>query len=36
VLPFSLNPILGDATMETLWSLIGIVLGTPTYNFWGG
>jgi hypothetical protein len=35
-LPFFLGLILGDATMGTLWSLIGILLGTPTYNFWGG
>jgi hypothetical protein len=27
--------ILGDVTMGTLWSLIGILNGTPTYNFWG-
>jgi hypothetical protein len=35
-LPFFLGLILGDATMGTLWSLIGILIGTPTYNFWGG
>jgi hypothetical protein len=34
-LPFFLGLILGDVTMGTLWSLIGIALGTPTYNFWG-
>lgn len=35
VLPFFLGLILGDVTMGTLWSLIGIVIDTPTYNFWG-
>jgi hypothetical protein len=35
VLPFFLGLILGDVTMGTLWSLIGILIGTPTYNFWG-
>jgi hypothetical protein len=35
-LPFFLGLILGDATMGTLWSVIGLLLGTPTYNFWGG
>jgi hypothetical protein len=34
-LPFFLGLILGDVTMGTLWSLIGLLLGTPTYNFWG-
>jgi hypothetical protein len=34
-LPFFLGLILGDVTMGTLWSLIGIAIGTPTYNFWG-
>lgn len=34
-LPFFLGLILGDVTMGTLWSLIGILIGTPTYNFWG-
>jgi hypothetical protein len=34
-LPFFLGLILGDCTMGTLWSLIGLLLGTPTYNFWG-
>ena len=35
VLPFFLGLILGDCTMGTLWSLIGLMLDTPTYNFWG-
>jgi hypothetical protein len=35
VLPFFLGLILGDVTMGTLWSLIGLAIGTPTYNFWG-
>jgi hypothetical protein len=34
-LPFFLGLILGDVSMGTLWSLIGLLLGTPTYNFWG-
>jgi hypothetical protein len=35
VLPFFLGLILGDCTMGALWSLIGLAIGTPTYNFWG-
>ena len=27
--------LLGDVTMGTLWSVIGLLIGTPTYNFWG-
>lgn len=34
-LPLFLGLILGDCLSGSLWSLIGIVLGIPTYSFWG-
>jgi len=32
--PFFLGLILGEFTMGSLWTIIGIVLGIPTYGFW--
>jgi len=34
-LPFFLGLILGDCLVGSVWALIGIVLGIPTYSFWG-
>ncbi|MCC6445056.1 MAG: hypothetical protein IT210_16560 [Armatimonadetes bacterium] len=33
--PFFLGLILGDCAVGPGWSLVGIILGVPTYNFWG-
>jgi len=33
--PFFLGLILGDCLMGCAWALIGVVLGLPTYSFWG-
>ncbi|MGB9588606.1 MAG: DUF6784 domain-containing protein, partial [Armatimonadota bacterium] len=35
-LPFFFGLILGEITIGSLWSIIGIVLGVPTYDFWPG
>jgi len=35
-LPFFFGLILGEITVGSLWSIIGIVLGIPTYDFWPG
>jgi hypothetical protein len=35
-LPFFLGLILGQMIVGSLWSLIGIAFGIPTYSFWGG
>src|SRR5207302_7423881 len=34
--PFFLGLTLGQCIVGSLWSLIGILLGIPTYSFWGG
>lgn len=34
-LPFFLGLILGQSIVGSLWSLIGLALGIPTYSFWG-
>lgn len=35
-LPFFLGLILGEVTVGSLWTILGIVLGIPTYDFWPG
>ncbi|MGI6296232.1 MAG: DUF6785 family protein [Armatimonadota bacterium] len=35
-IPFFLGLILGEITIGSLWTIIGIVLGIPTYDFWPG
>jgi hypothetical protein len=35
-LPFFFGLILGEITVGSLWTIIGIVLGIPTYDFWPG
>ena len=35
-LPFFFGLILGEITIGSLWGIIGIVLGIPTYDFWPG
>ena len=35
-LPFFLGLILGEITIGSLWTLVGIALGIPTYDFWPG
>lgn len=35
-LPFFLGLILGEITVGSLWTIIGIALGIPTYDFWPG
>ena len=35
-LPFFLGLILGEITVGSLWTIVGIVLGIPTYDFWPG
>jgi len=35
-LPFFFGLILGECAIGPLWSAVGIILGVPTYNFWGG
>jgi len=34
--PFFLGLILGEIAVGSLWTIIGIVLGIPTYDFWPG
>jgi len=36
VLPFSFGLILGEITVGSLWTIVGIALGIPTYDFWPG
>ena len=36
VLPFFFGLILGEITIGSLWTILGIVLGIPTYDFWPG
>lgn len=35
-LPFFFGLILGEVTVGSLWTIVGIVLGIPTYDFWPG
>jgi len=35
-IPFFLGLILGEITIGSLWTIVGIVLGIPTYDFWPG
>lgn len=35
-LPFFLGLILGEVAIGSLWTIVGIVLGIPTYDFWPG
>jgi hypothetical protein len=35
-LPFVFGIILGELTIGSIWTIIGIVLGIPTYDFWPG
>ncbi len=35
-LPFFLGLILGEITIGSMWTLLGIALGIPTYGFWPG
>jgi len=35
-LPFFFGLILGEIAVGSLWTIIGIVLGIPTYDFWPG
>jgi len=35
-LPFFFGLILGEIVIGSLWTLIGIALGVPTYDFWPG
>lgn len=35
-LPFFLGLMLGEITVGSLWTIYGIVLGIPTYDFWPG
>lgn len=35
-LPFFLGLILGEIAIGSLWTILGIVLGIPTYDFWPG
>ena len=36
VLPFFFGLILGELTIGSLWTILGIVFGIPTYDFWPG
>jgi len=36
VLPFFFGLILGELTIGSGWTILGIVLGIPTYDFWPG
>ena len=35
-LPFFFGLILGEIAIGSMWTLIGIILGIPTYDFWPG
>jgi len=35
-LPFFFGLILGEICIGSLWTLVGVVLGVPTYDFWPG
>lgn len=35
-LPFFFGLILGEITVGSLWTLVGIIFGVPTYDFWPG
>ncbi len=35
-LPFFFGLILGEIVVGSLWTIVGIVLGIPTYDFWPG
>jgi hypothetical protein len=35
-LPFFLGLILGEMTIGSIWTIIGIVWNIPTYSFWPG
>ncbi len=35
VLPFFLGLVLGDCVMGSIWALASLLMGTPTYNFFG-
>ncbi|HIE51008.1 MAG TPA: hypothetical protein EYP85_04555 [Armatimonadetes bacterium] len=35
MLPFFLGLILGDCLIGSFWSVVGVILGIPTYSFWG-
>lgn len=35
-LPFFFGLILGEITIGSLWTILGIMLGIPTYDFWPG
>ncbi len=34
--PFFLGLILGEIAVGSLWTILGLVLGIPTYDFWPG
>ena len=34
--PFFLGLMLGEITVGSLWTIVGILLGIPTYDFWPG
>ena len=34
MVPFFLGLTLGDFTMGSIWSLVGMALGIKTYDFW--
>jgi len=35
-LPFFFGLILGEIVVGSLWTIVGILLGVPTYDFWPG
>ena len=35
-LPFFLGLILGEIAVGSLWTILGVILGVPTYDFWPG
>ena len=34
IAPFFLGLILGEFTVGSLWTILGIIAGIPTYGFW--
>ena len=34
IAPFFLGLILGEFTIGSLWTILGIIAGIPTYGFW--